>query len=212
MGSVLIDRTGEVHGRLTVVERGPDYVSPKGKVHVRWWCRCSCPEAPSVLVTVNQLRDGSRRSCGCLRKEITSARVLIDLTGLTFGSWTVIARAGTHVFPNGSTRPLWEVVCRCGTRDVVMGSNLRWGQSLSCGCTRDDVSNLPSYATIHSLVTKERGSAWEYRCVDCGAMGREWAYNHEADIEVLDEHGLTYSLSVWDYEPRCKPCHWAFDH
>ena len=36
------DLTGQTFGRLTVMERGPDYITPKGKKRVRWICKCSC--------------------------------------------------------------------------------------------------------------------------------------------------------------------------
>lgn len=67
----LIDLTGKTFGRLTVIERAPrlDYVNRMGA----WWlCRCSCGQ--EIVVYGEHLRIGSTRSCGCLRKELASAR------------------------------------------------------------------------------------------------------------------------------------------
>lgn len=63
------DLTGEVFGRLTVVEQVDDYVSPKGKHHTQWLCKCNCKENNFVLATTNNLRKKHQTSCGCLRKE-----------------------------------------------------------------------------------------------------------------------------------------------
>lgn len=62
----LNDLTGKVFGKLTVVSRGEDYVSPgKEKHHVRWNCLCDCGKM--TLVSSNQLVSGKTRSCGCLK-------------------------------------------------------------------------------------------------------------------------------------------------
>jgi hypothetical protein len=62
-----------------------------------------------------------------------------DLTGKTFGRWYVIERAEDYILPSGKKVIMW--LCECakeGNRGVVMGSNLRNGQSTSCGCARDE--------------------------------------------------------------------------
>lgn len=64
------DLTGKVFGRLTVIERVDDYVSPKGERKPRWRCRCCCDKQNEVLVTANNLKKGNTTSCGCVRNEI----------------------------------------------------------------------------------------------------------------------------------------------
>lgn len=61
------DLTGEKFGRLTVMYQTEDYVTPKGKHEAKWHCVCKC--GGTVDVIGNSLRDGSTKSCGCLRKE-----------------------------------------------------------------------------------------------------------------------------------------------
>ena len=91
----LIDLTGQVFGRLTVLRHlGPN----KKGVHM-WECRCECGNV--VAVRGDALRYGQTRSCGCLAKEVRQERCktvftsrpspkLKDLTGRRFGRLTVI--------------------------------------------------------------------------------------------------------------------------
>lgn len=37
-----IDLTGQKFGRLTVVKRVENYVSPKGQKQAQWLCKCKC--------------------------------------------------------------------------------------------------------------------------------------------------------------------------
>ena len=206
MGSNIVkDLTGQTYGRLLVQVRETDYFSPKGKRHVRWQCRCSC--GVIVVVTSNQLRTGQTRSCGCLRREVTSARVLQDLTGLRFGRWIVLGRHGTRVTPNGSKQPLWDALCDCGTRGVVTGVNLRTGQTKSCGCTQR--VEVPRYGSLHQRVRVARGSADVHACVVCGEPAHEWSYIEQCPDELLDGN-LRYCLHPEHYEPNCTECHGVF--
>lgn len=66
MGKTLIDLTGRVVGRLTVL-RLHDRVRHGHSVIARWRCRCACGE--KTLVFGNQLRSGKTQSCGCWARE-----------------------------------------------------------------------------------------------------------------------------------------------
>lgn len=61
----LDDLTGKSFGKLTVIGRGK--TDPKTR-HVYWECRCDCGEVTSVDAL--RLRNGTTKSCGCLRDEI----------------------------------------------------------------------------------------------------------------------------------------------
>lgn len=64
-----VDLTGMKFGRLTVIERVEDYISPNGHHNVRWLCECSCKKHSRILVTGGNLRNGTTKSCSCLRDE-----------------------------------------------------------------------------------------------------------------------------------------------
>lgn len=56
-----------------------------------------------------------------------------DLTGKTFGSWTVIEKIGRTDYG----KILWLCRCRCTNEVPVTGSNLLTGRSTQCrGCYR----------------------------------------------------------------------------
>ena len=63
---------------------------------------------------------------------------LIDLTGRRYGRLTVLGRAGTYKPPDDWSHPMptWRCRCDCGNETIVIGSNLKYGRSTSCGCAR----------------------------------------------------------------------------
>lgn len=65
---------------------------------------------------------------------------LIDLTGRRFGRLTVLGRAGTYKPPDDPLHSMvtWHCRCDCGNETVVIGANLRYGHSTSCGCKRHE--------------------------------------------------------------------------
>ena len=71
--SKFIDLTGEEFGRLKVLKRADDYISPGGTKMIQWLCECSCQDKTIVTVIGNNLKKkNGTRSCGCLNKEIVS--------------------------------------------------------------------------------------------------------------------------------------------
>ena len=65
--SKLLDLTGQRFGRLTVLSRAEDYISPKGKKSSRWLCQCDCGNIKVILGSA--LKNRRTRSCGCIAKE-----------------------------------------------------------------------------------------------------------------------------------------------
>ena len=64
MPQKLIDMTGEVYGRLTVIERAKN--TKQGKT--QWLCQCSCGN--KAIVPRKRLKEGSTKSCGCYRVDL----------------------------------------------------------------------------------------------------------------------------------------------
>ena len=62
--------------------------------------------------------------------------MLHDLTGMTFGHWTVLGRAEDHICPSGAKAVYWSCQCDCIDKTIrdVCGNSLKRGLSTSCGC------------------------------------------------------------------------------
>lgn len=59
----LIDLTGQVFGKITVLYR--EGYNKYG--HIKWLCRCECGK--EKLIAGHDLRNGTTKSCGCARRE-----------------------------------------------------------------------------------------------------------------------------------------------
>ncbi len=64
-GDLTIDEIGNVHGRLTVIEKAESHNG-----YARWVCRCECGKTTEAAGS--SLRSGGTRSCGCLGRENAS--------------------------------------------------------------------------------------------------------------------------------------------
>ena len=132
------DLTGERFGKLTVIERGKDYVSPKGKRRARWLCRCDC--GAITLVQTPSLKNGITKSCGCLQRELAreshknNVLRIADISGQKFGRLTAIEPI-KRLHGKGVA---WNCKCDCGNTVVAFVRELRSGNTKSCGCLRDD--------------------------------------------------------------------------
>ncbi len=57
-----------------------------------------------------------------------------DLTGCTYGKLTVLCRAPDYVQPSGQHKRMWHCKCQCGKECDVRASDLKSGNTQSCGC------------------------------------------------------------------------------
>lgn len=77
-----------------------------------------------------------------------------SLDGDRFGRWTVISFS--HVLDSGHA--MFNCRCDCGTGKVVRGYKLQRGESLSCGCLRNEKSS--SRMTTHGLSKHRLFATW----------------------------------------------------
>jgi hypothetical protein len=119
-----VDLAGRAYGRLTVLRRGRH-----NSKHLWYLCRCVCTKLTEVRA--DRLRGGTIRSCGCLHRDVMSARGNHHQPGKTFGRLTVIRDAHIKSIKRGRS---YLCRCRCNREVVVNGRHLRSGESKSCGC------------------------------------------------------------------------------
>ena len=111
---------GKRFGRLTVIGMVGQTESQK----VIWECKCDC--GTITQATASALMSGHKKSCGCLKRESHAE----DLKGLRFGRLIVKRRAGT----TEDRKALWRCKCDCGKLTTVRSSDLKSGNTKSCGC------------------------------------------------------------------------------
>lgn len=177
-----INEVGNRYGKLVVLER--DFSKPKSNKNCYWLCQCDCGNQTIVIGT--KLRKGETKSCGCLRKENGKDKV-IDMTNQKFGHLTVIERAGS----SSSGIAKWRCLCDCGKETIVLGSHLRDGHTISCGCIHNknfgenniiDITNQKfGLLTAIKRLDKKKGTNYIWKCqCDCGQYC-------EADINSLTQ-------------------------
>ena len=128
------DLTGQVFGRLTVIECAG---KPKGKKTYSWLCRCECGN--TSVVDVSALTSGNTKSCGCGKydgfkryNDLQSEQNKIPI-GSIFGRLTVVEDLGYAPHVEGHNRRWYKCLCECGRYKNFMGYSLKTGHTVSCG-------------------------------------------------------------------------------
>lgn len=152
------DLRGQIFGKLR-----PIYpLKEREKGGIIWHCKCECGNECDV--NNGHLKDGSTKSCGCLRKETQHLKIK-DLSNQKFGEWTVLYQAKSK-----NNHSYWHCRCSCGKEKDVASNSLQSGKSLSCGCSRRlDISNqrFGKLIAIEPIEIKNRTFFWLCKC-DCG--------------------------------------------
>lgn len=82
---------------------------------------------------------------------------LIDETGKKYGRLTVIDRSWSA----GKKGAYWLCVCDCGNQTIVCGSNLRNGNTKSCGCLEQENRVQNGYTKrIHGMSRTRLYEVW----------------------------------------------------
>lgn len=168
----LIDLTGKRFGKLVVLERGENYISPNGTKLTRWICQCDCGEI--IHTTLSHLKYGHTKSCGCMKNLGYSKKIL---TGQRFGKLLVIEEK--HRSKNGNV--MWLCKCDCGNETVVNSSHLIQNHTLSCGCLHkesmknsyEDLTNkkFGRLTALEKIDASDDCNTIKWKCIcDCGTI------------------------------------------
>src|SRR5437870_218096 len=87
----------------------------------------------------------------------------IRLDGQRFGRWNVIRQQGNA--PRGGA--MWLCHCDCGTERAVIGSDLRFGKSVSCGCL--SVETTVARSRTHGETKTRLYTCWQNMRARCGS-------------------------------------------
>ena len=186
---------GQRFGRLSVTE----YVVGTKRICARAVCQCDC--GVIKIASVQDLKSGHTRSCGCLRVEllksckernikcgkIRTEAAKKNIIGQRFGRLLV-----TDYMP-GAGKISRTLVCKCdcGNTTIVNPGDLKDGKTKSCGCLRAE--KMRESATTHSMVGTSEYTAW-------GNMKRR-CYNEKGKrYKDYGGRGITICASWLDQE------------
>lgn len=192
-----VDLTGQRFGRLVVLSRGEDYISPSGKHTARWLCRCDCGK--ELLVLRNSLSRG-QQSCGCAQRD-SAAAMAEDLTGQRFGRLVALRRAPLPAVGANRERNGWLCQCDCGNQVVVRTRCLKSGDTQSCGCLHAEYARATvaekvgqSGGTTISLLAKKDAN----KNSKTGVRGVHWRARENRFIARIGLYGDDIALGRYD--------------
>lgn len=169
----IVDKTGQVFGRLTVLRLSKKRHPTNNKI--LWECQCSCGNPEIVYATTGNLTQGYKTSCGCMKAEgvkKAAAANRLNLSGRKFGKLTV------QYYIENTSPPLWHCLCECGNEIDVISTSLTRGNTVSCGCRRKDLRHSLEGQVFGRLTVIERAENYispsgqnliRYKCkCECG--------------------------------------------
>ena len=145
------DLTGMKFGKYTVIERAEDKMSfdkkrGKYKPIIMWRCRCEC--GTENVIMGGALKSGRTKGC----KYCCRPSNYVDLVGQRFGRLTVICEAGKA---KNRGELLWHCECDCGGNATVLTSNLKRGNTKSCGCYEQELKEERAKVAHDKAVEKK---------------------------------------------------------
>jgi len=145
---------------------------------------------------------------------------LLDLSGQRFGRVTVIQRShgkGHSIY--------WRCLCDCGNSTALLGSGLRDGKTISCGCARrsdpDSGMNPKDYAILAKCwreLIRRCTSSHDAHFPNYGGRGigvcERWSSPDGLEFFIRDmgvrpsaHHSIDRKNNMADYSP--DNCRWA---
>ena len=95
-----------------------------------------------------------------------------DMINKTYGRWTVLSIAPSHIDKSGRTKLYLHCKCECGTEKDVSKASLLNGRSQSCGCRHSDI--MHNMFTDNEMIGKRFGRGVVQECIGRRARAKIW--------------------------------------
>lgn len=178
-GCLQKERTAEAKTKEVIIgERYTRLVVKEQISQNKVLCVCDCGE--EVIVKYSNLKSGNTKSCGCLKRELTSKRMLIDMVGQVCGDLTVLK---LMTKPGEVKNSKFLCKCSCGMYTITAGNKLRTGHTQSCGHLKN---SKPESIIVHYLNVLNIKFKKEFMFKD---LLSEKGYPLRFDFKIFDEHG-----------------------
>lgn len=135
----------------------------------------------------------------------SNPKLVKDLTGQTFGRLSVVKLLGKRV--NHKNRVMfWFCQCQCGNKVEVAGSDLRRGNTQSCGCYQREHSRETN--TFHGLARSKEYGIWRGMKKRCRSPNDKDFVSYGArGITVCSRWTTSFGNFYADMGPRPSPQH-----
>lgn len=140
------DISGQKFGKLTAVRQVESV-----KRRTMWLCKCDCGN--EKIAEKQALKSGRVKSCGCIRS-LTPGIPYKDLSGKTFGRLTALHPTEKR---DSKGSVFWKCKCACGNETEVSEDSLTSGNTVSCGCRKQEVQG-----NIQNSLTFVDGTCIDY--------------------------------------------------
>lgn len=128
----------------------------------------------------------------------------LDLTGMRFGKLVAVSIAEKN--KQGSY--MWNFLCDCGNETQVAGSAVKFGNTLSCGCSKTDV--LVERNTTHGMSKNPAYSNWKDMFRRCyNPNNKRYEHYHGRGIGVHEHFNHFPNFLAEIGEKPCDGQRWS---
>lgn len=128
-------------------------------------------------------------------------RIAIDMTDVTVGRLTVLARSPKR--PSGLA--FWWCACECGNFSTVSGANLRSGNVTSCGCFRSEMFTKHGAARLGKHTAEYE--VWKGMKQRCQNPKHKNFQDYGGRGVTVCERWFNFTNFIADMGPRPSPRH-----
>ena len=134
-----LDLIGQKFGRWNIKK----FIRMNKNHQSTFLCECICGKEKFIVGA--SLKNGSSKSCGCLKQDMDKNKMLHDYTGERIGRLTIIEQTEPLITSWNKKMRKWKTKCDCGNEKIIQTQTLRKQKKSgigSCGCWSKERNRL----------------------------------------------------------------------